>query len=58
MTWSCIKCGEHNTIPPRSLDPMEQEIKFWKDKEDAEDRGENPWNKCTNCRYERIVTYK
>lgn len=60
MTWTCIKCGQHNDLPysPNIDWTHPQAMKYLKKIQAIEDRGEDPFAKCTYCRYDRSIKVK
>ena len=62
MTWTCIKCGQHNKSEMEVVSPTmynHPRVKMYIKKIEAiEDRGEDPFSKCTYCSYDRSIKVK
>ena len=59
MTWTCPKCGEHNSNDfPSNIDwTHPQVLKYVKRIDEAQMRGEDPYAKCKHCRYDRSLKH-
>ena len=59
MTWTCIKCGQHNNstinVTPNIDWTNPRVMAYVKKIDDAQLRGEDPFSTCSYCKYDRSL---